>query len=428
MQTRTLSIPTIESRVARGSRRQELSHRTGFWVVAAAFLVSTGFTVVTTPLWTIYQRRDGFDTFMVTVAFASYAVGVLVSLFLAGHVSDWLGRRRILLPAILLEALAAVMFLVWNDLPGLIAARFVTGLGLGMLTATATAYVAELHARAHPERGGARADIVATAANIGGFGVGVIIASALVGFAPAPVDTPFVVFLVLLLLAALVVAFVPETVTPPARRRPYRPQRVQIPAAARTRYFAAATLAFAGFSVLGLFTSLAPSFIAGQLHVTSPLIGGGVVFATFASAASVQIGIRRLSATASVLAGTALFVVGSAAIVGGVLTVSLPLFTLAGVLAGGGAGVLFSSAITAAAHAAAPDGRGEALAGIFLAGYLGLAIPVVGLGATTLLVSMAAALAGFSAVVVAIAVIGTVVFLTSPSRPRETAPTASTRR
>ncbi len=62
----------------------------------------------------IYQQRDGFPTYVITVIFASYAVGVMASLYLAGHVSDWLGRRRIALLAVLAEALSAVVFLVWT--------------------------------------------------------------------------------------------------------------------------------------------------------------------------------------------------------------------------------------------------------------------------------------------------------------------------
>ena len=61
---------------------------------------------------------------------------------------------------------------------------------------------------------------------------------------------------------------------------------------------------------------------------------------------------------------------------------------------------------------------GEALAGIFLSGYAGLVVPVVGLGAATLAVSMSAALIGFAVIVVVIAVIGSVVFLRSAA-PRE---------
>lgn len=397
------------------SGRRRFSHEAGFWVVATVFVISTGFTVVTTPLWPVYQQLDHFSTFMVTVAFASYAVGVLVSLFLAGHVSDWMGRRTILLPAILLEALAAVLFIVWNDLAGLIVARLITGLGLGMFTATATAHIAELHTCARPSHGAARADIVATAANIGGFGIGVIVAAALVQLVPEPTTTPFVVFLILLLLAALALTLVPETVTPPAERHPYRPQRVQVPASGRTRYLASAAIAFAAFAVLGLFTSLVPSFVAGQLHDTAPLTAGVVILVTFVSAAGLQIGIRRLSATAAVVTGGVLYVVGFVALTSAVTVSSLMLFLIGGILAGGAAGTLFSSAISAAAQVAAPENRGEALAGIFLAAYAGLAVPVVGLGAATLTVTMSTALTAFAVLVTAIAVTAVIIFTRHPT-------------
>lgn len=71
---------------------------------------------MTAPPWSIYQQRDCFSTFMMTIAFASCAPGVLVSLFLAWHISDGVGRRVMLLPGLLTEAIAPALFLVWNDL------------------------------------------------------------------------------------------------------------------------------------------------------------------------------------------------------------------------------------------------------------------------------------------------------------------------
>jgi hypothetical protein len=404
---------------ANAAHRRGFSNAAGFWIVSASFLIAMAFTVVPTPLWTFYEQRDGFSTFMVTVAFAIYAVGVLVSLFLAGHISDWLGRRSVLVPAILLEALAAVVFIFWNDLPGILVARVISGLGIGLITATATAHISELYSRAHPDRDKSRAEIVSTAANIGGFAVGVLFSSLLVEFAPAPIVTPYAVFFGLLLVAAIGMFFVPETVKRPAKLPHYRPQQVRIPKFARGEYFSAAGLAFAGLAVLGLFTAIAPVFVAGELHITSRIVGGLVVFATFASAAVLQIGVRRLSQRAAVIIGVSLYVLGFVSIVVGVLLVSLPLFVVGGILAGGAAGVLFSSAIGAGASLADAKNRGEALAGIFLAGYIGLAVPVVGIGAVTLAISLPVAMIGFSVLVVSIAVIAAVVFLGKTAHGRQ---------
>src|ERR1044072_4580780 len=122
-------------------------HRMGFWAVAVVFAVTTAFSTVPTPLYPLYEERDGFGSFTVTVVFAVYAVGVAVGLVDAGHLSDRTGRRPTLVAALLGQLAAAALFLVWPALPGLLLGRFVTGLGVGMATPTATAYLQAPHLR-----------------------------------------------------------------------------------------------------------------------------------------------------------------------------------------------------------------------------------------------------------------------------------------
>src|SRR3954462_1810030 len=90
-------------------------HGAGLWAVAFAFLTVLAFSTVPTPLYAIYQARDGFSTFLITVIFAAYAVGVIIALFFAGHVSDWLGRRRVLVPAVVTSIVSAIVFLLWPN-------------------------------------------------------------------------------------------------------------------------------------------------------------------------------------------------------------------------------------------------------------------------------------------------------------------------
>jgi MFS transporter len=396
-------VMSVLTRPAVAAERK-VSHGAGFWIAAAAFLVVMAYSTVPTPLWSLYQRRDGFSTFAVTVAFAAYAVGVVISLFLAGHLGDSLGRRRILLPAVGLEMAAAVIFIVRPELAGLIVARVISGLGIGMLTATITAHIVELHLTARPGAGPARGQIVAGVANLGGFGVGALLSGVLARWAPGPLVTPHAVFLVLLALAFAGLAIVPETAVRPAVRPAYRPQRVRVPRASRGRFFLAGGIAFAAFSVLGLFTSLAPIFVAGQLHITSRATAGVVVFLTFAAAAAAQIAVRALGVRGQIALGAVLLVVGIATLAVVVVTVGgIAFFVAGGIVSGAGAGTLFKAALAVAGTLAPAANRGEVLAGIFLLGYVGLTVPVVGIGVATLTVSLAAALVGFAVVIIAIA-------------------------
>ncbi|WP_348788134.1 MFS transporter [Leifsonia sp. NPDC080035] len=389
---RDLASPTAR-------RPWELRHGGGFWVIAAAFLAVMAFSTIPTPLYALYQARDGFPTWVVTVIFAAYAVGVIASLFLIGHLSDWAGRRRMVLVAILLEIVAAALFLVWNDVSGLIVARLISGVGVGALTASATAHLSELRAIARPGEGPRLAGTVSTVVNTGGLALGPLIGGLFAQFLPLPLLLPYAVFLVLLAVAALAVALVPETVERAEERPAYRPQRVSLPASARGAFSAAAVAAFAGFAVFGLFTSLAPSVLAGTYHVQSHLVAGVVPFAVFAASAVSQIVFARLGMRAQLVLALVLVVVGLGGLAAGVLGGSLAVFIVSGVLAGAAVGLLFRSAVGVAASLAEPERRGEVLAAIFLVAYVGLALPVLLLGVALILWPLVPVLVVFVAVI-----------------------------
>jgi len=377
-------------------------HQAGFWFVALAFLTAMAFSTVPAPLYSLYQARDGFSTFMITVIFAVYALGVVISLVLAGHVSDWVGRKKILIPALGLELVAALLFLTAPSLPVLLLARFVSGLGIGMLTATATAHLHDLHRRHRPDASTQRFEVVSTAANIGGLGIGPLVSGLLAQYVDAPLRTPYIVFAVLLASSVALVALTPETVDAQPVRPAYRPQRPRLDHGDRSRYVAAVAAGFASFAVFGLFTSVAPAFVAGALHHPSKALAGLVVFAVFGSAAAAQTLSSRMRPTAKLALGLAAQAVGLVALTIGMHVASLPVFLVAGIVTGIGAGVLFKSAVGGVVATAAPAQRGEALAGLFLISYLGLSLPALGLGLVTRYISSVTAMTWLAGILLVI--------------------------
>lgn len=390
-------------------------HENGFWLVAAAFLVGMSFSTVPAPLYPLYQARDGFGSFTVTVIFAVYAVGVVASLFLAGHVSDWLGRRRMLVAALLAEALAALVFLAWESVPALLVARVLTGLGVGVLTATSTAALLELHTAARPAATRRRADLVSAGVNMGGLGLGTFVAGLLAEWVPHPLHVPYVVVLVALLLAAGGILVVPETVPESvlAERRPYRTQGVSVPRESFAAYAGACAAAFAGFAVMALFTSLAPIIVAKELDHPSRALAGALGLLVFGAGAIAQAVLGRLAPARQVRIGTIGVGIGLPVFVVAVYAGSLPLLLVASAGTGMGVGTLVRGGITTAASLARPETRGETMAGFFLVGYLGLIIPVVALGIATQYVEIKPALLGF-----AVGIVAVLVGLTLLGRPR----------
>lgn len=360
------------------------AHHIAFWVTAAAFLVNMGFSAVPTPLYVLYQERDHFSDLMVTIVYAVYAVGVIGSLFLAGHLSDWVGRRRIFVPALAANVASALIFIFEPSVAGLIGARIVSGISVGLTTATATSYLAELQTTARPGAPKGRAEIVATAANLGGIGFGPLVAGLLAQFAPAPLRLPYIAFGAVLVVLAVAVALSPETVRRPDDRPAYRPQRIAVPARARDTFFAATFAGMAAFAVYGVFNSLVPSFLAGTLHEQSHAVAGAVAFAAFAAGALAQIAQRRISNRDILRRSVPTVMVGLGLLAGGMWAGNLAMFVIGGVIIGAGAGMVFKGSVVAAATTAPDGSRAEVLAGFFLGAYVGLSIPVVGLGVATM--------------------------------------------
>jgi MFS family permease len=375
----TAHLQPRPARSVRGAR----AHGAGFWIAAVAFLVNMAFSAVPTPLYVLYQRRDGLSDLIITVVYAAYAVGVIASLFLGGHLSDSVGRRRIFVPALLINAFSAVVFILVPSLAGLLIARVVSGVSVGLTTATATSYLAELHRRHRPLASERRAEVVATASNLGGIGFGPLVAGLLAQWAPSPLRVPYVVFGLALIVLAAAVAASPETVRRETPRPPYRAQRIVVPAAARATFYAATLAGLAAFAVFGVFNSLIPSFVAGALHDPSHAVAGTVAFTAFAGGAAAQIIQARSSSLALLRRSIPTLFIGLVLLVGAMWTVSLPAFIVGGLITGAGGGMVFKGALVVAASTAPEGARAEVLAGFFLGAYVGLSIPVIALGLAT---------------------------------------------
>jgi MFS family permease len=126
--------------------RGRLGPRFGFAAAAFALAVAVAMlgTTLPTPLYGLYRQQFGFSELMITVIFATYAAGVIASLLLFGRLSDQIGRRRVLLPGLVLSALSAVCFLTASGLPLLLTGRVLSGLSAGIFTGTATATLIDL--------------------------------------------------------------------------------------------------------------------------------------------------------------------------------------------------------------------------------------------------------------------------------------------
>jgi MFS family permease len=265
------------------------------------------------------------------------------------------------------------------------------------MTGTATATLTELI----PASASRRASLVATAANMGGLGLGPLVAGLFAQYAPNPTVLVFEVYLGLLAVAGLCLFLIPETVSP--RHRPtVRFTGLGIPERGRSEFIAAGVAGFAAFSLLGLFSALAPTFLGLVLHETSHAVQGAVVFLLLAVGTVTQLLASRAGSRRVVLAGLGLLLAALALIVAALSQAGIGLF-LAGTVVGGVAvGAVFLGSLATANRLAPPGQRGQAISTFFVLCYTGLIIPVVGVGVASQLIGDFRAVLAFAVLLAAL--------------------------
>ncbi|MGW4381435.1 MFS transporter [Kitasatospora sp. NPDC004531] len=350
--------------------------RLGHLGAAGAFAVCMAGTTLPTPLYGLYQEQIGFSELMVTVVFAVYAFGVIGVLLLVGDVSDAVGRRPVLLCGLGCAAAAAVAFLAEQGLPLLFLGRLLSGFSAGLFTGTATAYVLEL---APPGRR-ARAAFVATAANMGGLGLGPLLSGLLAEYTDHPLTLPYLVHLGLLAVSFAVLRSLPETVAGARPLRTARPRRPRLPAGVRGVFVPAGIAAFAGFSLLGVFTSVSPAFLAQSLDVRNHAAVGGVVCLAFFASTGGQLLVPRLGAARAIPLGCLVLIAGLGLLALSLATGTLAPLVLAALVGGTGQGLGLRGAVGEVAAAAPPGARGGVLSALFVVAYFGISVPVIGIG------------------------------------------------
>src|SRR5271170_5022237 len=351
-----------------------------FWAVAFAFLVVMMFATLPSPLYGLYRTRDHLSAFMITVVFAIFAGGTIITLLGERSIAARFGRRGAMLAGVATMMVAAGLLAVWKDLPGLLIGRLLTGVAIGLAAGVAIAYLIELRLRADPNASPVPARNIGTAVNVGALGIGPLLAGCLAQWAPYPLTLPYLLMVALGAVALIGLAAAPETGTPvpraaaPSRSAgPARRVRLPVPAAAAT---------IAAFAASGLFAALSGLILATTLHQTSHALSGAALFLVFTAGVVSQLATNRLRASRVLALGTISMIAGLVLLVIAVRlsTPSLALFLIGGALIGAGAGAVYKGTTGIVLEATAPENRVAMTSALVIAVFAGLSVPVIGAG------------------------------------------------
>jgi hypothetical protein len=352
--------------------------RAAFWLVAGVLGLMFCEAGAPTPLYGVYQAQLRFSATTLTAIFASYALVLLLTLLVFGSVSDYLGRRRVILAALAVTAGACALFLAAHSVGLLFAARALQGLGVGAAIGALGGALIDLQ----PE-GGGLAPLITAAAPGAGLGAGALAASTLAEYGPEPTRLVWWLLLGASVAAAAGIRAMPE----PGTRRPgvlasLRP-RVSVPRQARGTFAIAVPCLVAVWALAGLYLSLGPSLAAQVTGSRDLLWGGLVVFLLTGVAAAATCAFRGLPPRPAMLAGGLILLAGLAVTFAAIATTTAAAFLAGTAVAGVGFGLALLGVNRSLIALAAPAQRAGLIAAIFTVNFLGLSVPVVIAGVAT---------------------------------------------
>lgn len=396
------------------SARRTLSPRLAYVHVAAVIGLALFASSTPSPLYDTYRALWGFSPVVLTLIYATYAIGVLGALLLAGRVSDEAGRRPVLIVSLGALLIASVLFMLASSVAWLFVARAVQGLATGLVLGAASAALLDLHPRRDPAGVGLHNGVVSA----GGLGLGALVSAVLVQLLPAPRVVPYAVLLVLFAVAFAGALLMPEPVAAAGRPR-LTPQRPSVPPAARRAFVLASLAVISSWSIGGLFLSLGPSLAATLFHTSNHVVAGLGVFALAGTAAAAQLAFGNRPAWVGAALGSLALAAGMVLIVIAAASDSAALYWTGSVIGGAGFGVDFLSGLRALSAAIPPEHRAQVMSAFYVVAYAALSLPAVLAGVLVTPLGLVATFEVFGSVVAALAL--GVAFEAWRTRPRPAA-------
>src|SRR5271169_2158877 len=176
--------------------------------IAAVYATMTAITVsavsaAPTPIYRFYRETLGLTPFAITFIFAIYAFTMIGAFLTIARLSDYVGRKPMIVLALGLNAIALLLFFVAGSAGTLILARAVQGVATGVALATLGALIADTA----PQWAATLNSVTAFL----GLALGALISGAFVAFAPWPTHLVYAVLLGVTLAEMVVLAWIAET-------------------------------------------------------------------------------------------------------------------------------------------------------------------------------------------------------------------------
>jgi len=363
-------------------------------VAAALFSASSS---AATPVYHLYQEIYGLSPVTLMTIFAVYALSLLAALLTVGSLSDFIGRRPVILAALILNIAAMAAFIEAGSAGMLILARAVQGFATGAATTTLGAAILDINRTKGP--------LLNSTTGFIGLTVGSLLSGTLVAYAPLPTELVYIVLLAITAILLVLLAWLPESAAGKPGAFASLVPHVSVPPQARKMLMKITPVNIAGWALGGFYFSLMPSLVRVATGLSSPFIGGLVVAVLTLTATFTVLILRDKPGLQILTIGTWSVISGVTITLAGVYTHFVLLMIAGALVTGVGFGACFSGALRMVLPLAHPDERAGLLSTFYVQSYLAFSLPAIAVGLAVPTLGLSVAAYVYGAVVIALATI-----------------------
>lgn len=321
------------------------------------------------PLYQIYQQLWHFSPVMLTFIFATYAFLLLLSLLLVGSLSDFIGRRPVILFAIFLQMISMSFFLFATDISMLFIARGLQGIATALAVSSIGAALLDLSKSNGP--------LINSIAPMLGMAVGAMIACLVLQYSSMPLQHIFIMLISIYFIELLLTFLTPESAIKRSGALASFKAKMAVPSAAKFALISISPVNIALWMLSGFFLSLMPSLLRQAFHLDSVWLNG-LSFCVLTLSGAVGILLLRQSTSTFILKfGTMSLITGTSILILGINWANIVMLFLGAFVAGLGFGTSFMGAIRVVMPLALPEERAGLMAAFYVESYLAFSLPAI---------------------------------------------------
>jgi MFS family permease len=345
--------------------------------ITAAYAAVTAITfsavsAAPTPIYRFYRETLGLTPFTITLIFATYSFTMIATFLTVARLSDFVGRKPMMLLGLGLNAVALLLFLIAQSAETLILARAIQGVATGIALATLGALIVDTA----PHWAATLNSVTAFM----GLALGALISGVFVAFAPWPTHLVYAVLLGVTLAEMVILAWIVETTSPKAGAWSGIRPKLAVPKAAAAAMARLFPLTLSAWALGGFYLSLMPSLVIEATGIRSPLVGAAVVAALMVSGGLSSLATRGLDAGKTVRASAALLAIGIVLTLFAIAAGSPVGMAFGTIVAGLGFGASYGASLRVLLPLASSHERAGLLSAYFVESYLAFALAAIAAG------------------------------------------------